>query len=1058
MDPLRWNAVNEIFHAALERPASDREGFVSLASNGDAEIEKDVIRLLKADSEAEGYLETPALPVTPGIDFDVSPIPFNPGDILQNRFRIERHVGQGGMGHVFEAYDLDLKVRVALKVIRPEIASNQTALEYFRREVRMARTITHVNVCRTFDLEREAITPGSPDSQILFFLTMEFLDGETLATRIKREGPLSIADAYSISRQIASGLDSAHAAGVVHRDLKPANIMLVPGTDPNIEQRAVIMDFGLARRDQINPAASSAVSHGALVGTLAYMAPEQLDPGTPVTGVTDVYAFGLILFEMVTGQRAYPATKLLSGIAQRLSGTPPSAKALAPSMPDSWERAIEGCLQSEPGERFQSAGDVIRVLEGQVNVDSHKTRRSAVSSGAAHPPPPWSRRRWRVVAVGVLVCVSLFAVWLRLYQQKRNSKVAPGALVYLAPVRNQTGERALDNLTELLRAVLSQSVQINLLDQSRVEDTLQLMTKSPDTPITAPIAREIAMRTGAVRVVLATVTREPNGFNLNIDIQQPDNTPIRPRDHWERSFPWNGSKAEDLNKNITPELLSAIRTCSDWIRLKVGESANDIARLDVPPQDVTTSDWQALMDYDQAHQLLLKGHKDEAIVLFEDAVRRDSGFARAYADLADNLVSIGRLEDGYQAYLNALNSDSGQRLSRKERDFIKGTFASDSRDYATAIQSFRDYSAYYENDFNGWYYQAYPLEKLDRPRDAIQVLERADSLDPTHRGVGMMSYEFVLLGDFASARHAIEVARSAGHTDQAQFLDGVESLCEGNYLKASKSFAELKAGDDHDFLSLAYLEQTRLLAERGRFAEALAGVINGISALSGVTGTEYQALQWLDRGYLELRTAKASEGLASVAKALDLSAAPDTVLNAGTIVGGSISELSPAERYKAEELLARMERSLPKSDLGVIFALARARVRGELLLARGDIASALMAFRAADKLDAPEAPREYLGRALVAAARIQSDHARANELKNEAFETYAKVALRPATVWVDGWTMPPGFAADQMSAFLELARDLQRTGPEIQSVENRLASLRVSSPPQTVLPRVRSVQ
>jgi hypothetical protein len=208
MDQDRWKTVNRIFHSALDVPPSERHAFVLSASNGDPELEAEVKLLLKADQEAGSYLETPLLP---GELSSSSAPPVSPGDVLCGRFRILRAVGEGGMGHVFEAYDSELAVHVALKVIRPEIASNPEVLGRFRQEVRLARRITHPNVCRTFDIEREVRTVGSggETKQELVFLTMEFLQGETLDARIKRSGPLPLAEAHHVAKQLADAM-AAH--------------------------------------------------------------------------------------------------------------------------------------------------------------------------------------------------------------------------------------------------------------------------------------------------------------------------------------------------------------------------------------------------------------------------------------------------------------------------------------------------------------------------------------------------------------------------------------------------------------------------------------------------------------------------------------------------------------------------------------------------------------------------------------------------------------------------------------------------------------------------------
>jgi serine/threonine protein kinase len=367
MDQDRWKTVNHIFHAALEVSSSERQAFVRSASNGDPELHAEVEVLLRADQEAGSYLESPLLAEDL---FSNSNPPLNPGDILSGRFRILRAVGEGGMGHVFEAYDSELAVPVALKIIRPEIASNPEALTRFRQEVRLARRITHPNVCRTFDIERETrvVDPLSNAQREVVFLTMEFLEGETLDSRIKRTGSLPLDEALHVARQITDALTAAHAIGIVHRDMKPANIMLVPAESFGIQAfRAVITDFGLARLDTVLPQGNhSPLSHsGRPIGTLAYMAPEQLE-GNAISAATDIYSFGLILFEMVTGVRAFPSGNFLSGIAKRLNGPAPSPSTLVPDIGTSWCHAIEGCLRLNPAKRFQSAIDVIAVLEGRL--------------------------------------------------------------------------------------------------------------------------------------------------------------------------------------------------------------------------------------------------------------------------------------------------------------------------------------------------------------------------------------------------------------------------------------------------------------------------------------------------------------------------------------------------------------------------------------------------------------------------------------------------------------------------------------------------------------------
>jgi len=234
------------------------------------------------------------------------------------------------------------------------MASDPTVLARFRQEVRLARRITHPNVCRTYDLEREVIVDDARGTKRdVYFLTMEFLPGETLSDRIRRTGALPREEALAIARQTADAIDSAHSLGIIHRDLKPGNLMITSRStgESNDGPRAVVTDFGLARvtplsSDDASPSISK--SQGWPIGTMAYMSPEQLE-SSKVSAATDIYSFGLILFEMITGRRAFQAENFLEGIAQRISGLSPE---MEPRMvPQRWRDAIHWCVRANPAER-----------------------------------------------------------------------------------------------------------------------------------------------------------------------------------------------------------------------------------------------------------------------------------------------------------------------------------------------------------------------------------------------------------------------------------------------------------------------------------------------------------------------------------------------------------------------------------------------------------------------------------------------------------------------------------------------------------------------------------
>jgi serine/threonine protein kinase len=229
------------------------------------------------------------------------------GRVLADRYRIVRFIAKGGMGEVYEVEDIILKSRLALKTIRPDFSENSFVVERFKREILLARRVTHPNICRIYDLGSHRIALGSASpgfSPELMFLTMELLSGESLHERLNRVELIRESEALPILEQIAAGLDAAHNAGVIHRDLKSSNIMLLPSTRADGPERVVITDFGLARMAVPGETVSTLSEVGAVMGTPAYMAPEQVQ-GKKLGPAADIYSLGIIAYEMVVGSRPF---------------------------------------------------------------------------------------------------------------------------------------------------------------------------------------------------------------------------------------------------------------------------------------------------------------------------------------------------------------------------------------------------------------------------------------------------------------------------------------------------------------------------------------------------------------------------------------------------------------------------------------------------------------------------------------------------------------------------------------------------------------------------------
>jgi tetratricopeptide (TPR) repeat protein len=1019
----RWTRTSEIFHAALDLDGEERSHFLQRVCGGDASMQDEVLALLAADSKAGSYMESPLIPLVSGDDSALSS-----GEILCGRFRVLRALGEGGMGQVFEAHDEELNVRVALKIIRPDIALSPEALARFRQEVRLARRITHRNVCRTFDLERDNRLNAHAGVQTqIVFLTMEYLEGETLDSHIKRQGSLPRAQAMGIALQIAEALEAAHALGVIHRDVKPANVMLVPEGKKAV--RAVVMDFGLARSESLplakGMAASSMTVTGVPMGTLSYMAPEQLE-GKTVSAATDVYAFGLILFEMVTGRRAFPSDDLLSGLARRLTGPAPTAPEAGSAR--NWSRTIEGCLQVDPKKRFASLREAMSVLQGD-----RRPRRWMRNASSR-------RGRFARIAIFVFAVMSLLVAGIRLYEKSATSKVAPGAVVYLAPLQNGTGEIPLSALTELLQSGLAQSAQINLLKQERVGEILQEMRQPATGAISEMMAREIGMRGGAARVVFASVRGGNGSYALDLDVQEPDNAPQRYRHHWTKSFAWHSEQPG--SGTIPPELLSAVRDASDWVRLEVGESGNDIARLNVPPQDVTTGNWAALQDFANAQTLLAERNKDGAIRMLESATGKDPHFALAYAELADNLMSEFRSGESLAAYNKAIAFEQEGRLSSRERYFILGTHASDTGNFQDAIEAFKNYTDLYQNDYLGWFYLAYPLIEEGRSEAAIVSLNRSFRLHEAGNTKAMMAIAAMVAGDLEDARSYAKEATALGSKDEGLYTSGMEAFLDGEYDAAFRDFVQLRNGGTQVYRVFGYSLAARLLAERGRWPEARNILAQGIEESRKAGDAGDAAGMMLDGAVIACRLREFDTCFTALDAAKEEQLDPVHLATVCTALEEAVEDDDANVRAQAARRLKGLLAEARRTEEGPLMRITTLRMDAEVKLAAHNWEGAVQSFRAADKLDAATVDRWYLGRGLAIAADHEINGIVASKLRSQSAAAYRRTLDHPAYPWHEPWQYSPGLLADEMQDYLRLCPRVPEEAASCSTEAERYRALR----------------
>jgi len=406
-----WPRVREVFDAAVALPADARRAYLAQACDGDSELRLRVEQLLDSHESARSFLEHPVAPVDAATTTHLEGRRIGP-------YQLGPRIGAGGMGEVYKARDTRLDRTVAIKVLPAHVSGDPQARERFEREARAVAALNDPHICTLHDIGHD---PSTGAGQALDYLVMEYLEGETLAARLAR-GPLPIDQALALATQIASALDRAHRAGIVHRDLKPANIFLVR-TGGRSTPAAKLLDFGLAKTVVGSAFSASALTvgpdlttPGTIIGTVQYMAPEQLE-GRDSDARGDIFAFGAVLYEMLTGRKAFAADSQAGVVAAILDREPPSLTAGQPPVPRRLARIVDACLAKSPDDRWQSARDLLRELTWAGEPDANaRTIASAATSR--------NSRVWMPALVAAVVVAATIAAGLQLARRPAPPQVA----------------------------------------------------------------------------------------------------------------------------------------------------------------------------------------------------------------------------------------------------------------------------------------------------------------------------------------------------------------------------------------------------------------------------------------------------------------------------------------------------------------------------------------------------------------------------------------------------------------------------------------------------------
>src|SRR5688572_22531597 len=842
------------------------------------------------------------------------------------------------MGELYEAYDLELNEQVALKTIRPEIAANERMTQRFRREVQLARKVTHPNICRIFDLFQHQPGAGAPPVD---FITMELLEGETLADRLNRSGRLTAAEALPIVSQLASALAAAHAVGVVHRDLKSSNVMLLPGGDHSAP-RAVITDFGIAHRLAASTVSGATTGvTGEVLGTPDYMAPEQIE-GAPVTPATDVYSFGIVMYEMLTGVRPFVENTPLATALRRMSGPPPPApREIVADIPATWDAVIMRCLSRHPDDRFPDASSILPALGSGTAAAPHATRHARIAAAVAIVG---------TLALGV-------ALWIGLRDTSSapdapaatTTAPAPRPAVAVLGFRNSANRPDVQWLSmafaEMLTTELGAGESLRTIPGENIGRMKAELGLEDSDSYGLESLRRIQSNLGTDLIVYgsyATIGQAPNeSIRFDIRLQ-------------------NAREQESMvlvsETGRTDELFALVSRAGQRLRerLAVAPTAAEVESM----RASQPASAESARLYAEGVDRLRRFDAQAARTLLEQAIAKDPAFPLAHAALGSAWAALGSDLRASEAARRAFELSG--KLSREDRLAVEGTYRELANAWPDAIRIFQTLSTFFPDDVEYALRLANAQISSGAPKDAIATIEQFRRQFPAIADPRLELAESTAaetLSDFKRAYSAATQAIAAADAQGAQLLVAAAKLRAGT--------AALRQGRSDDAVRL-FSESRELYANAGD----LVGVARTLNNLASA-----------DEGQDTRRaTALYEEGLA-IARSVGEQDLVARLLNNLAIQHRRAGNLQASLQLNEESLAIRREigdRTNTAISLNNI---------GNVLLDLGDLRRASQHYEESAAISRDIGDRRAVARALHNAAeslKLQGELARARTTNEEA--------------------------------------------------------------------------
>ncbi|OGD20889.1 MAG: hypothetical protein A2W03_02705 [Candidatus Aminicenantes bacterium RBG_16_63_16] len=667
-----------------------------------------------------------------------------PGSTFARRYQIIEDLGKGGMGRVYKAFDTEVREKLALKLLHPDIADDEKTIERFRNELKLARQISHRNICRMYDFGREEGT---------YFITMEYISGEDLKSLIHRIGALPVGKAVSIARQVAEGLSEAHRLGVIHRDLKPQNIMI------DRDGNARIMDFGIAR----SIAARGMTGAGVMIGTPEYMSPEQVD-GKEADQRADIYSLGIILFEMLTGSLPFEGNTPLSVAVKQKSERPPDPQSFNAQVPDEVGRIILKCLEKPKEKRHQSADDFLaelaRIEKGLPTTTHPLPTKKTLTSKQITVQFSLKKVLWPAVVV-LAVIAGAIAIW-KVIPHKSGPKRAIAVIGF----KNRTGDQSLDYLQDaipnLLITSLEQSGHFRVTSWERLQDLFRQSGKDASAVADEEAGFEACRKDGIQALVLGSYIKAGETFATDVKVLDAASKQLL-------------RTASAKGEGVSSVLRTQIDEISRSISRGLGPLTAKVQIVQPKIADLTTSSMDAYNYFLRGRDDYEKFYYADARKFLEKAVSLDPAFAVAYLYLGK--VAGGELstKDQVEAYEMAMKYSG--RATEKERLYIEAGHAGVvERDMKKSLRLLQELADKFPQEKESHSDLGMLWKRLGRNSESLREYEKALALDPNYGFVlNQAGYAYAEIGEFEKALIYME-RYAAINPGQANPLDSLAEI------------------------------------------------------------------------------------------------------------------------------------------------------------------------------------------------------------------------------------------------------------------------------------------